>query len=62
MARQIKIGEIGDYAERQLNLLIKAAVLTADSRLKLQSPVVKMQRRLKASQKVNTQAIHRQML
>jgi len=39
MARQIKIGEIGDYAERQLNLLVKAAVLTADSRLKLQSPV-----------------------
>lgn len=38
MARQIKIGEIGDYAERQLNLLIKAAVLTADARLKLQSP------------------------
>lgn len=39
MARQIEIGEIGDYAERQLNLLIKAAVLTADRRLKLASPV-----------------------
>lgn len=40
MARQIRIGEIGDYAERQLNLLVKAAVLTADQRLKLSSPVV----------------------
>lgn len=39
MARQIKIGKIGDYAEGQLNKLITAAVLTADSRLKLQSPV-----------------------
>jgi hypothetical protein len=39
MARQIRIGEIGDYAERQLNLLVKAAVLTADQRLKLASPV-----------------------
>lgn len=39
MARQIRIDEIGDYAERQLNLLIKAAVLTADQRLKLASPV-----------------------
>lgn len=39
MARTIRIGEIGDYAERQLNLLVKAAVLTADQRLKLSSPV-----------------------
>lgn len=39
MARQIKIGDIGGYAERQLNLLVKAAVLTADQRLKLASPV-----------------------
>lgn len=39
MARTIRIGEIGDYAERQLNLLVKAAVLTADQRLKLASPV-----------------------
>lgn len=39
MARQIRIGEIGEYAEGQFNKLITAAVLTADSRLKLQSPV-----------------------
>lgn len=39
MARTIRVGEIGDYAERQFNLLIKAAVLTADQRLKLSSPV-----------------------
>lgn len=39
MAGTIRVGEIGDYAERQLNLLIKAAVLTADQRLKLSSPV-----------------------
>lgn len=39
MARTIRVGEIGDYAERQFNLLIKAAVLTADERLKLASPV-----------------------
>lgn len=39
MARQIRIGDIGDYAEGQFNKLITAAVLTADSRLKLQSPV-----------------------
>lgn len=39
MARTIRVGEIGDYAERQLNLLVKAAVLTADQRLKLASPV-----------------------
>lgn len=39
MARQIRISDIGNYAEGQINNLIKAAVLTADSRLKLQSPV-----------------------
>lgn len=39
MARQIRIGEIGQYAEGQFNKLINAAVLTADARLKLQSPV-----------------------
>jgi hypothetical protein len=39
MARQIRIGEIGQYAEGQINKLINAAVLTADGRLKLQSPV-----------------------
>lgn len=39
MARTIRIGEIGDYAEGQINKLITAAVLTADQRLKLASPV-----------------------
>jgi len=39
MARQIRIGEIGQYAEGQINKLITAAVLTADGRLKLDSPV-----------------------
>lgn len=39
MARQIRIGEIGQYAEGQINRLITAAVLTADGRLKLDSPV-----------------------
>lgn len=39
MARNIRIGEIGQYAEGQINKLITAAVLTADGRLKLDSPV-----------------------
>lgn len=39
MARNIRIGEIGQYAEGQINGLLTAAVLTADGRLKLQSPV-----------------------
>lgn len=39
MARTIRIGEVGDYAEGQINKLITAAVLTADQRLKLASPV-----------------------
>lgn len=39
MARQIRIGDIGNYAEDQYNKLITAAVLTADQRLKLASPV-----------------------
>ena len=39
MARQIKIGEIGDYANGQFNKLITAAVLESDRRLKLDSPV-----------------------
>lgn len=39
MARTIRIDEIGDYAEGQINKLITAAVLTADQRLKLASPV-----------------------
>lgn len=39
MARQIRIGDIGSYAEDQFNKLVTAAVLTADQRLKLASPV-----------------------
>jgi len=39
MARQIRIGDIGNYAEDQFNKLITAAVLTADERLKDKSPV-----------------------
>lgn len=39
MARTIRVDEIGDYAEGQINKLITAAVLTADQRLKLASPV-----------------------
>jgi len=39
MARQIRIGEIGDYAGGQFNKLITAAVLESDRRLKLDSPV-----------------------
>jgi hypothetical protein len=40
MARQIKFGDIGDYAEKQFNNLLKAAVLKADEVLKNNSPVV----------------------
>jgi len=39
MARTIRIGDIGNYAEDQFNKLITAAVLTADERLKDKSPV-----------------------
>lgn len=39
MARQIRIGDIGDYAERQFNVLLRVAVLESDRRLKLSSPV-----------------------
>lgn len=39
MAGQIRLGDIGKYAEGQYNKLVTAAVLTADSRLKLASPV-----------------------
>lgn len=38
MARQIRIGDIGDYAERQFNVLLRVAVLESDRRLKLASP------------------------
>lgn len=39
MAGTIRVGDIGKYAEGQFNKLITAAVLTADQRLKLESPV-----------------------
>lgn len=39
MARQIRIGDIGEYAERQFNVLLRVAVLESDRRLKLASPV-----------------------
>lgn len=39
MARQIRIGDIGNYAEDQFNKLVTGAVLTADERLKDKSPV-----------------------
>jgi len=39
VARQIRISDIGGYAEDQFNKLITAAVLTSDQRLKLASPV-----------------------
>ena len=39
MARTIRVGDIGNYAEDQFNKLITAAVLTADERLKNKSPV-----------------------
>jgi hypothetical protein len=39
MAGTIRVGDIGKYAEGQFNKLITAAVLTADERLKLASPV-----------------------
>lgn len=39
MAGTIKLGELGEYAERQFNLLVKAAVLTTDRRVKFASPV-----------------------
>ena len=39
MARQIRIDQIGQYAEDQFNKLITAAVLESDRRLKNESPV-----------------------
>lgn len=38
MARQIRISDIGDYAESQFNVLLRVAVLESDRRLKLASP------------------------
>lgn len=39
MARNIKIGDIGDYAADQFDRLLKAAVFETDKRVKLASPV-----------------------
>jgi hypothetical protein len=39
MARTIRVGEIGDYANQQLEKLLRAAVLATDGRLKQASPV-----------------------
>lgn len=39
MARTIKVGDIGNYAEQQLEKLLRVAVLETDSRLKAASPV-----------------------
>jgi hypothetical protein len=39
MARQIKIGEIGDYCEAQYERLLRAVVLETDSLVKQASPV-----------------------
>ena len=39
MAKQIRLEDIGDYAEKQFNDLLKAAVLTGDRVLKQNSPV-----------------------
>jgi hypothetical protein len=39
MARTIRVGDIGSYAEQQLEKLLRVAVLETDSRVKSQSPV-----------------------
>jgi hypothetical protein len=39
MAREIKVGDIGSYAEQQFEKLLRVAVLETDSRLKQASPV-----------------------
>jgi hypothetical protein len=39
MARTIRVGEIGDYANQQLEKLLRVAVLETDARLKAASPV-----------------------
>ena len=39
MARTIQVGDIGDYAQQQLEKLLRAAVLETDSMLKKASPV-----------------------
>ena len=39
MARTIQVGDIGDYAQQQMEKLLRVAVLETDSRLKQASPV-----------------------
>lgn len=39
MARTIRVGDIGNYAEQQFEKLLRVAVLETDSRLKAASPV-----------------------
>jgi hypothetical protein len=39
MARRIKIGEIGDFCESQMNQLMRVVVLETDQQVKTQSPV-----------------------
>lgn len=39
MIRTIRVGDIGNYAEQQLEKLLRVAVLETDSRLKQASPV-----------------------
>jgi hypothetical protein len=39
MARTIRVGDIGDYAEQQMEKLLRASVLETDSLLKQASPV-----------------------
>ena len=39
MARTIRVGDIGDYANQQLEKLLRVAVLETDARLKAASPV-----------------------
>ncbi len=39
MAREIKVGDIGNYAEQQFEKLLRVAVLETDSRVKQASPV-----------------------
>jgi hypothetical protein len=39
MARTIRVGDIGDYANNQMEKLLRAAVLETDSLLKQASPV-----------------------
>ena len=39
MARTIRVGDIGNYANNQMEKLLRASVLLTDRRLKMVSPV-----------------------